>query len=180
MVRPVPIPNTAVKHCRADGSSPIGSARVGRRHSLIKKPKHFVSAFLFGNPLGFRWQQRTVCVMRIFIPVAAAMVVVLVGCDDSPTRFSTVSTNAPTGGNAGPAPVEYLKSVADAHHSAVKTVDVTSLKKVIDMFNVQEGRLPKKLDELVTRKYLPEIPSPPTGSRIEYDAGTGIVKLVQQ
>ena len=36
MVRPVPIPNTAVKHCRADGSSLIDSARVGRRHSFLK------------------------------------------------------------------------------------------------------------------------------------------------
>ena len=47
MVRPVPIPNTAVKHCRADGSSPIGSARVGRRHSLIKNAEaYYASAFL--------------------------------------------------------------------------------------------------------------------------------------
>jgi hypothetical protein len=48
VVRPVPIPNTAVKHCRADGSSPIGSARVGRRQFFNKKPKQVsVSAFLF-------------------------------------------------------------------------------------------------------------------------------------
>ena len=31
VVRPVPIPNTAVKHSLADGSGPIGSARVGCR-----------------------------------------------------------------------------------------------------------------------------------------------------
>ena len=31
MVRPVPIPNTAVKHSLADGSGSIGSARVGCR-----------------------------------------------------------------------------------------------------------------------------------------------------
>ena len=37
MVRPVPIPNTAVKHSIADGSSPIGSARVGSRQSLSKR-----------------------------------------------------------------------------------------------------------------------------------------------
>ena len=31
VARPDPIPNSAVKHCVADGSGPIGSARVGRR-----------------------------------------------------------------------------------------------------------------------------------------------------
>src|SRR6185437_10943791 len=48
VVRPVPIPNTAVKRCRADGSSPIGSARVGRRQFFNKKPEKISSpAFLF-------------------------------------------------------------------------------------------------------------------------------------
>ena len=36
VVRPVPIPNTAVKHCMADGSGCIASARVGSRQSLKK------------------------------------------------------------------------------------------------------------------------------------------------
>jgi hypothetical protein len=39
VVRPDPIPNSAVKHSIADGSSPIGSARVGSRQSFIKTPK---------------------------------------------------------------------------------------------------------------------------------------------
>ncbi len=36
VVRPVPIPNTAVKHSLADGSGFIDSARVGRRQFLLK------------------------------------------------------------------------------------------------------------------------------------------------
>ena len=39
MVRPDPIPNSAVKRSVADGSGFIDSARVGSRHSLLKKPK---------------------------------------------------------------------------------------------------------------------------------------------
>ncbi len=39
MVRPVPIPNTAVKRSLADGSGFIDSARVGCRHSFIKSPR---------------------------------------------------------------------------------------------------------------------------------------------
>ena len=35
MVRPVPIPNTAVKRCMADGSGCIASARVGSRRFFI-------------------------------------------------------------------------------------------------------------------------------------------------
>ena len=46
VVRPVPIPNTAVKHSLADGSGFIDSARVGRRQFLLKGPKDFVSALL--------------------------------------------------------------------------------------------------------------------------------------
>ena len=36
VVRPVPIPNTAVKHSLADGSGFIDSARVGCRQSFLK------------------------------------------------------------------------------------------------------------------------------------------------
>ena len=38
MVRPVPIPNTAVKHSLADGSGFIDSARVGCRQFFRKNP----------------------------------------------------------------------------------------------------------------------------------------------
>jgi prevent-host-death family protein len=45
VVRPVPIPNTAVKHSLADGSGLIDSARVGRRQPFIKAE---ISARNFG------------------------------------------------------------------------------------------------------------------------------------
>jgi hypothetical protein len=47
VVRPVPIPNTAVKHSLADGSSPIGSARVGSRQSFKKARRSFSGLLLF-------------------------------------------------------------------------------------------------------------------------------------
>ena len=110
---------------------------------------------------------------KLFLPVAMAFVVA--GCGDSSNKSGT-----PTGGNVATAPADYLKSAADARHSAVKTVDVTSVKKAIDMFNVQEGRFPKDLKELVDKKYLPEVPTPPVGSKLEYDATAGTVKIVTQ
>ena len=42
MVRPDPIPNSAVKHSLADGSSPIGSARVGCRQFFLKAETYSV------------------------------------------------------------------------------------------------------------------------------------------
>ena len=45
VVRPVPIPNTAVKHSLADGSGFIDSARVGRRQFLLKGPKQVFRPF---------------------------------------------------------------------------------------------------------------------------------------
>jgi hypothetical protein len=45
VVRPVPIPNTAVKHSLANGSGCIASARVGCRQSFKKKPENYFSGF---------------------------------------------------------------------------------------------------------------------------------------
>src|SRR5258706_13642571 len=49
VVRPDPIPNSAVKHSLADGSSSIGSARVGCRQFLLKAetPKCVSAFFVF-------------------------------------------------------------------------------------------------------------------------------------
>jgi hypothetical protein len=47
VVRPVPIPNTAVKHSLANGSGCIASARVGCRQSFNKNPGENSPGFLF-------------------------------------------------------------------------------------------------------------------------------------
>lgn len=62
----------------------------------------------------------------------------------------------------------------------VKTVDVTALNKAIDLFQVQEGRLPKDLEELVAKKYIPEMPIPPVGSKLSYNQTKGIVTIEKQ
>src|SRR5271154_4230407 len=51
VVRPVPIPNTAVKHSLADGSGCIASARVGCRQILYQKSRNssLFRLFLFTN-----------------------------------------------------------------------------------------------------------------------------------
>ena len=49
----------------------------------------------------------------------------------------------------------------------------------LQLFNVQEGRYPKTLDELVP-KYVGKLPDPPLGYKINYDTVKGEVTVVRQ
>jgi hypothetical protein len=64
--------------------------------------------------------------------------------------------------------------------SAVKTVDTAALNKAIQLFNVEQGRNPKDLSELVQKKYMPQIPAAPNGMKIVYDADAGSVKVQKE
>jgi hypothetical protein len=109
----------------------------------------------------------------IIISIAAAAL--LAGCsgksDSTAQGTNTVSTA--TNGFGG-----YVKSLGEAQKTADKTIDVTSINKAIELFNVQEGRFPKDLKELVPG-YMPKIPAAPAGSKLVYDATNGTVKVVQ-
>ena len=119
--------------------------------------------------------------MKFKLLFSVSLALLLVGCGDSSKSPAPAPTNAPTSsGNPLTAPVDYLNSAVKAQQSAVKTVDTTSLNKALDLFNVQEGRFPKDLNELVAKKYIPEIPKPPVGTKIEYDAKAGTVKVVTE
>jgi hypothetical protein len=104
--------------------------------------------------------------------VAAALVSGGCGKEQSstpPAAAPAATPAAPTGG--------YLGTLARGHQSAVKTIDVTSLNQEIELFNVQEGRNPKDLDELVTLHYLGALPNPPIGMKLVYDAAVGKVSI---
>jgi len=118
--------------------------------------------------------------MKISLLLSAILVLVVAGCGKSSDESAPVSTNAATGGSVLTAPVDYLNTVAKSKHSADKIVETASLNKAIEMFGVQEGRHPKDLNELVLKKYIPQIPTPPVGTKLEYDAKTGTVKVVKQ
>jgi ABC-type Fe3+-hydroxamate transport system substrate-binding protein len=117
--------------------------------------------------------------MKTLILVSLAIGLFVVGCGDNSSK-SASSTNSATGGTLVTAPVDYLDTVAKAKQRAVKTIDTASLDKAIQMFNVQKGRNPKDLNELVTEKYISEIPAAPYGQKIEYDANSGTVSVVKQ
>jgi len=109
----------------------------------------------------------------IFISIVSA--VLLAGCGGKPdsTTQGTNSVSTATNGFGG-----YVKSLGEAQKAADKTIDVTSLNKAVELFNVQEGRYPKNLQELVPN-YIPKIPDLPAGSKIVYDPASGTVKVVQ-
>jgi hypothetical protein len=115
--------------------------------------------------------------MSFFLCVTAGLL--LAGCGEKSNQ-PAASTNAATGGSLVTAPVDYLGAVAKAQQNSVKTIDTTSLNKAIELFNVDKGRNPKDLDELVKEKYMPEIPKPPYGTKLDYDAQSGTVKVVKQ
>ena len=100
------------------------------------------------------------------------------GCGEK-TDPNAQTTNAATGGSPLTAPVDYLAAVAKGQQSAIKTVDEASLNQAIQVFNVDNGRFPKDLNELVAEKYIPKLPTPPYGTKLAYDANTGKVKVVK-
>lgn len=104
---------------------------------------------------------------------------IVTGCGDSSNK-SASGTNSPTGGSLVTAPVDYLDAAAKAKQSAVKTIDTTSLNQAVQLFNVQKGRNPKDLNELVSEQFIKEIPTPPYGTKLNYDPVSGNVSVVKQ
>jgi hypothetical protein len=78
------------------------------------------------------------------------------------------------------APSGYVGTLVKGQQTAIKTIDVTSLNENIRLFNVQEGRNPKDLNELVTKNYLGALPAPPAGMKLVYDADQGKVTVAPQ
>jgi hypothetical protein len=81
-------------------------------------------------------------------------------------------------GNPLNAPVDYLSTVVRAKQTAQKTVGIVGLQQNIQMFQAQEGRLPKDLNELVSLKYISALPTAPMDMKFDYNPATGEVKVV--
>jgi hypothetical protein len=99
----------------------------------------------------------------------------LTGCNKS-----SQPANSSSGGSVLTAPVDYLNDAAKADHGMVKTIDTTSVAEAIQLFYTEKGRYPKDLDELAAEKYIAKVPTPPFGTRLDYDPNTGTVKVVNQ
>jgi hypothetical protein len=103
------------------------------------------------------------------------------GCNQSNSSSPTTSsTNSDNSGSVMQAPANYLGGLQRAEQNAGKTADVASLNQATGLFQVDKGRFPKDLNELVTEKYVAKIPEAPYGMKIDYDPATGQVKVVKQ
>ena len=74
----------------------------------------------------------------------------------------------------------YLGALVKGQQTAVKGIDTASLNQEVQLFNAQEGRLPKDLNELVTMHYLGKLPDAPVGMKLNYDPVQGKVTVVPQ
>ena len=107
----------------------------------------------------------------IILPV----VVLLLGCNDAtqPGQKSSDSSDS----SIASAPADYVKSAAQSQNKAIKTIDLTAINKAIELFYVQEGRFPKKLEELEDKGLMRALPLPPPGMKLNYDTNSGVVTI---
>src|SRR6266404_3501263 len=108
-------------------------------------------------------------------PVCLMAVVLLAGCGGKSDKSATATNTTSSGSSPLNAPADYLRGLNKAEQSAVKTVDTARLTQAIQLFNVDKGRNPTDLNELVQEKFLPELPPVPYGMRLVYDAASGKV-----
>jgi len=108
------------------------------------------------------------------------------GTTATPSSTPPAPASAVTKVEGAPAPTPapggngYLGTMAKAQQAAVKTADLSSLNEAIQLFNVQEGRLPVDLNELVTKQCIAKLPAPPAGMKFVYDAKQGKVTTAPQ
>jgi hypothetical protein len=108
----------------------------------------------------------------VFLLIASSSF--LAGCGDS-SKKTAQAVNAVS--NVVDAPLNYVGAVVQAEKHAQKVIDVSYLNQAIQLFNAQEGRYPKTLDELVPN-YIGKLPETPYGTKLDYDATAGTVKVV--
>ncbi|MDB6033016.1 MAG: hypothetical protein JWM16_3354 [Verrucomicrobiales bacterium] len=111
---------------------------------------------------------------RILTSLILVAGLIFTACEKKTPRVKDAPSSS---GNPLTAPVDYLGAVAKAKKTADKSIDMTGVNQAIKLFQAQEGRNPKSLNELVG-DYLPQIPNPPTGMKFEYNPATAEAKLV--
>ena len=108
-----------------------------------------------------------------------AALIFTAGCspaDNSSQTANSSSRNMTNDGAFG----QYMGALAQAKQTAGKTVDVASLREEIHLFQVDKGRYPASLDELVQNNYIKKIPDAPYRMKIDYNPETGDVNVVNE
>lgn len=106
---------------------------------------------------------------------AAACLCFFNGCKGEKKSSSDTSSSNPL-----TAPADYVGALGKAQKSAQKTLSTVGLDQAIKTFHNEEGRLPKDLDELVSKGTISQIPPPPRGMKYDYAAKTGVIKVIPE
>ena len=112
------------------------------------------------------------------IVIAAACLSFVAGCKKNEPQTSPASGTS--SGNPLTAPADYVGALGKAQQSAKKTLGGVGIDQAVKTFYADEGRLPKDLNELVTKGTIREIPPPPPRMKYDYDAKTGVIKVVPE
>jgi hypothetical protein len=112
-------------------------------------------------------------------PLLAVFLVALSGCSKKQQAQKDLTTNNGSG-NPITAPVDYLGAVNQARKTAVRQIDLASIKNAIQLFNAQEERYPRDLNELAEKHYIQGVPELPAGSHFVYNPKTGDISLARQ
>src|SRR5437667_1065249 len=118
--------------------------------------------------------------MKTFILLSVAASLFLQGCGEKSDKPAPATNATTSSGSPLTAPVDYLGALGKGQQKAVQTADIVTLKSAIQMFNVDKGRNPTDLNELVKEQYIPRLPAAPYGMKIVYDATSGTVKVVKE
>ena len=89
------------------------------------------------------------------------------------------STDAEKEPYRGP-PEQYIRATLGAGEKAKANLGTMAIQKGIDMFKLQNGRLPASLQELQKEGFLSQMPEAPVGKKFSYDAATGKVSVVDK
>ena len=112
-----------------------------------------------------------------FLVITAVACFLFAGCGEDKKTPPATNTSS---GNPLTAPADYVGALGQAHQSAKKALGAVGLDQALKTFFAEENRFPKDLNELVTKGTIAQIPPPPAGMKYDYDAKTGIVKVVPQ
>ncbi len=118
--------------------------------------------------------------MKASPALALVALIFAAGCGDKSDKTTSSANTNSASSSPLTAPVDYLGALGKAKQTAGKTADTASINQAIQMFQVDKGRYPKDLNELVQEKYMPRLPQPPYGMKFLYDSNVGQVKVVNQ
>ena len=114
--------------------------------------------------------------MKTLCLLAASFLLFACGCGHS-EKSNAVAANQPeVVQNPIEAPAEYIGVLGKAEQQAVRTADLATLTKAIQIFEAQEDRYPRDLKELVEKEYLAKLPVLPPSTVFSYDPKTGAVR----